>query len=166
MIPCLRPRTAIMDEQGRQRERAGLSRKGVMSGTTALSVRRLAEAIGYPESLTSEEGGCMLRVDGHAIRAVAVPGRVMLRYALACPEERLREFAEYAAGRVLREDAVLAWDSRASELFLWIDIPEDADAETVRRAFEGFADACDWWSARAAETEVPTTAFPDILIRP
>lgn len=137
-----------------------------MGGTAEASLERLARAIGYPEALAPEGGTCILRVDGHAVQASAAAGRIVLRYALACPEERLTEFAEYAAGRVLREDAVLAWDSRTSELFLWAAADAEADGETLRRVFEGFADACDWWAARVADAGVPETAFPDILIRP
>jgi hypothetical protein len=75
-------------------------------------------------------------------------------------------FASYAAGRLLREEAVLAWDDRTERAFLWREIPENADASQMKAAFEEFVDSCDWWMQRVAEIDAPKSVFPDIMIRP
>ena len=53
--------------------------------------------------------------------------------------------ARYAAGRMLREDATLAWDNGA---FLWQDVPAGANSAEMARDFERFMDSCDWWRER------------------
>ena len=80
----------------------------------------------------------------------------------------LPRLAEYAAGRLLREDAVLAFDQRSGAAILWREVDGSADERTLQRAFEEFADSCDWWRERidmqggAQEASV----FPEMMIRP
>ncbi len=57
--------------------------------------------------------------------------------------------AAYAAGRMLREEATLAYGK--GNVFLWQDAPVDADDRTLLRLFESFTDSCDWWRARVEE---------------
>ena len=57
--------------------------------------------------------------------------------------------AAYAAGRMLREDAALAYGDGG--VFLWQDAPADADDRAFVKLFESFADSCDWWRARVDE---------------
>ena len=57
--------------------------------------------------------------------------------------------AAYAAGRMLREEATLAFGN--GNVFLWQDAPADADDRTLLRLFESFTDSCDWWRARVEE---------------
>ncbi len=137
-----------------------------MSGRTLSPIGRLAEAIAYPTGKPWEYESFCFQVDDVAVQVVVLAHRLVLRCTLACSEEYLPVFAQYAAGRMLREDAVLAWDPRTSELFLWQEIPEIADAGTMRQCFETFVDACEWWLARVAELGTPETVFPDIMIRP
>ena len=58
----------------------------------------------------------------------------------------LPRLAEYAAGRMLREDAILSWGSEG--VFLWQEASADASAVAFRSLFESFLDSCDWWRAR------------------
>ena len=132
------------------------------------SVTRLLSAIGYPERMS---GGAMpftLRVDGMDIGAEESGGRLLLTYALGADAAQLPTLAGYAAGRMLREEAVLAYgDGRA---FLWQDAPADADAHALLRLFETFTDSCDWWRARvdalSGEESGEAPAPETMMIRP
>jgi hypothetical protein len=98
----------------------------------------------------------VLRVDGMEILAEESGGRLVLSYVLADDESMLPALASYAAGRMMREDAVLAHgpvggraaESAAGRAFLWQDAPADADERALLRLFETFADSCDWWRDR------------------
>ena len=95
--------------------------------------------------------------------------------------------AAYAAGRMLREDAVLAYgrwskvrklkveslesDSRLPDFqistFLWQDAPEDSDDRTLVKLFETFVDSCDWWRARVEERRKgDAVEISEAVIRP
>jgi hypothetical protein len=69
---------------------------------------------------------------------------------------------------MLREDAVLAFDQRSGAAILWREVDGSADERTLQRAFENFADSCDWWreriAAQSGDQEAP--AFPEMMIRP
>lgn len=114
------------------------------------------KAAGYPDRPPAGVSAYVLSVDGMEIRAEEADGRIVLSYVLAESDAGLQRFAEYAAGRMLKEDAVLSFgqpgvsasDSPASA-FLWQDAPADADARAFRRLFESFLDSCEWWRARA-----------------
>jgi hypothetical protein len=123
-------------------------------------------AVGYPEKVPDGTDVFMFRVDGREVAAQIQGSRLVLKSYLEIPFEELKVFASYAAGRMLREEAVLAWDDRAERAFLWREIPEKADAAAMKAAFEEFADSCDWWVQRAAEIDAPKSVFPDIMIRP
>jgi hypothetical protein len=130
------------------------------------SISSLAMAVGYPEKVPDGTDVFMFRVDGREVAAQIQGSRLVLKSYLEIPFEELKVFASYAAGRMLREEAVLAWDDRAERAFLWREIPEKADAAAMMAAFEEFADSCDWWVQRAAEIDAPKSVFPDIMIRP
>jgi hypothetical protein len=130
------------------------------------SIARLAIAVGYPETVADGVGVYTFRVDGEEIVVQTLASRLVLKRYLDVPHDSLNVFASYAAGRMLREEAVLAWDERAERAFLWREIPEKADAAEMKAAFEEFADSCDWWAQRVAEIDAPKSVFPDIMIRP
>lgn len=130
------------------------------------SISSLAIAVGYPEKVADDVGVFTFSVDGEEIVAQSLSSRLILKRYLDVPFDNLSVFASYAAGRMLREDAVLAWDDRAERAFLWREIPEKAAAAEMKAAFEDFADSCDWWVQRAAEIDAPKSVFPDIMIRP
>lgn len=110
------------------------------------SIKRLAEAIGYPEKVPDGVLSFLLRVDGLEILAEASDGRVILSTVLADDESMLPTLASYAAGRMMREDAVLSWGDRGA--FLWQDASSDAGAREMLVLFETFMNSCDWWRAR------------------
>lgn len=135
------------------------------------AVERLARAIGYPDTpAETGGGGWALLADGHAIVARERGGRVVLECALqpsnreatttgetpvppktAEPPSHIATLAEYAAGRMLKEEAALAWGE--SGLFLWADAPADAPARELAAFFERFAASCDWWRERTDELQ-------------
>lgn len=98
----------------------------------------------------------MLRVDGKELLAEEYDGRIVLSRELTDDVSLLPALATYAAGRMLREDATLAYGRRAKvdgqdlrcSAFLWQDAPSDATARDMLRLFETFMDSCDWWQAR------------------
>ena len=140
------------------------------------AIERLIEAVGYPERAPDGAVSFTMQVDGGEI-AVAETAGGALRLSARVSDDAsvLPRLAEYAAGRMLREDAVLAFgslddwkDGNAACAFLWLDVASGADAPALRRAFEDFADSRDWWRARVMQ-DVETGAaapFPEMVIRP
>ena len=113
-------------------------------------------AAGYPERPPVGVVSFVLSVDGMEIRSEEADGRIILSYVLADSEAYLPKFAEYAAGRMLKEDATLSFGQpgfSTSEspacVFIWQDAPTHSDARAFRRLFESFLDSCEWWRARA-----------------
>ena len=81
-------------------------------------------------------------------------------------EKDLPQLAAYAAGRILKEEAVLAWDERLSACIIWQELEDKADSAQLTHFFEEFTHSCDWWVVRAGELNAPPVVFPDIVIRP
>ena len=143
-------------------------------GTRA--IERLAEAIGYPDRIPEGATSFILRTDGMEIAAAEDGRRLTLSYALGDGDFGLEELARLAAGRMLREDAALAYGAfpptggsgSAARAFIWQDAAADADRQKLTRLFETFADSCDWWRERVdgiaahADESVPET----MMIRP
>ena len=138
------------------------------------AVERLAEAIGYPETVPGGVLSFAFTVDGAEIAARETGGRLLL-------ERRLWEagdgddetvaripatLAWYAAGRVLREEATLAWDPTREAAILWQDVPASAPDERLRLLFEVFTASCDWWAERVKEALTPEPVFPEMVIMP
>ena len=92
--------------------------------------------------------------------------RLVLSRVIDREDNDLSQLAIFAAGRILKEEAVLAWDERASVCILWQDVSDNADGAELTHFFEAFMDSCDWWLARAVELNAPPVHFPDIVIRP
>ena len=130
------------------------------------AIRSLATAIGYPEEVDTASESFVFSVDGGRVEASIERGRLVLVRELASSGDvDLAQFAGYAAGRVLREEAVLAYDPTDDRLILWQDMPADADAGLLRRFFEVFAASCDWWLARV-DGASPAASVPEMTIRP
>ena len=113
-------------------------------------------------------GPHVLRVDGVEVAAEEMGDQLVLSCALTDDESLLPPLAVYAAGRMLKEDAALAYgDARA---FLWQGAPADADAHAMLRLFETFMDSCDWWRARVEAVrggEAKSASAPgEMMIRP
>ena len=125
---------------------------------------RLLAAIAYPERIPVADGPFTLRVDGKEILVEESAGRIVLSHVLTADDSMLPTLAAYAAGRVLREEAALAF---GSNVFLWQDAAADADDRTLVRLFETFADSCDWWRARVDERgKVDAAEISEAVIRP
>lgn len=110
------------------------------------SIKRLLAAIGYPERTSGESSAFTLRVDGMEVLAEEVGDRLVLSYALSGDDSLLPTLASYAGGRMLREDAVLAYGQGSA--FLWQDAPADAGSSEMTRLFETFMNSCEWWRDR------------------
>lgn len=146
-------------------------------GGRKTAVGRLAEAIGYPEKMPDGLLSALLRVDGAEIGAGEADGRVILTYKLTDDETLLPMLAQYAAGRMLREDATLTFgqiatngeSSQQPSILLWQDAPSDAGAGALRRLFESFMDSCDWWRERIEGRMPESEGAPEsetMVIRP
>ena len=140
------------------------------------AIKRLAKAIGYPDRVPDDVFSFTFRSDGVEISAEEADGRLVLSYALSDDEGILPTLATYAAGRMLKENAVLSYGNHQTikpsndQTFLWQDASADADAHELLRLFETFMDSCDWWRARVdalrgsgtTEASMPET----VMIRP
>lgn len=131
------------------------------------AIQRLLGVIGYPtDSVSAGQGFVVIKVDGYPVRLSEGSGLLVL----SCPldidgEEVFLRLVGYAAGRLLKEDATLAWDPRSQELILWQSVPAAAGEEALRRVFEVFTASCDWWIGRAKE-DVTVSEIPQMMIRP
>lgn len=135
-------------------------------------MERFLAAIGYPERMSGGGTPFAMRVDGMEVLAEEVGERIVLSYALTDDESLLPTLASYASGRMLREDAVLAYGEVGGgrKAFLWQDAPSDADDRALVRLFETFMDSCDWWRDRVSALRVGGMEIPDadeaMVIRP
>ena len=130
------------------------------------AIERLCDAIAYPDPVPESATAFSLRVDGGDIMARLIGRRLVLSRVIDRDEKDLPQLASYAAGRILKEEAVLAWDERLSACILWQELQDNADAAQLTHFFEEFTHSCDWWVARAGELNAPPVVFPDIVIRP
>lgn len=125
-------------------------------------------AIGYPlDEVESREGPLALLVDGFEIELRAMRGGLVLRLSLGkLGETDAARVAGYAAGRMLKEEAVVAYDPERGELILWQKVPAGTGASGAKLAFELFMTSCDWWkSAVGAETAKRTERRAEELMR-
>lgn len=129
-------------------------------------IGKLAKVIGYPEAVPDGATIFIFNVDGGECIAEMIGSRLILKRKLDIEDEDLPRFAEFAAGRMLREEAVFSWDDHDECAILWQEIPSNADANSMELAFADFADSCDWWLQRVGEIHAPPSVFPDIMIRP
>jgi len=140
-----------------------------VGGRRKTAVERLIDAIGYPERAPDGAVSFILRVDGMEIPCEENNGKVMLSMRLDADDARLPVLAGYAAGRMLKEDAALAWDSTGGgHAFIWQDAPSDSGGRTLLRLFETFMDSCDWWQERvkALEGDKPEELSQSMIIMP
>ena len=79
-----------------------------------------------------------MRVDGMEIVAKEASGRIVLSYSLSDDSSIVPTLCSYAAGRILKEDAVLSCDK--SSAFLWQDAPTSSSEREMVRLFEPFVD--------------------------
>ena len=126
------------------------------------------KSVGYPDRVPEGSSSFTMRVDGMEIVANEANGRIVLSYVLTPEASLLPVLSGYAAGRILREDAVLTCDK--SSAFLWQDAPGNSGTREMVRFFETFVDSCDWWRERvdALRGGAAAAGAPDdtMVIRP
>lgn len=126
----------------------------------------MAEAIGYPDKVPDDVLSFVFRIDGAEIKAFSSGESVRLVCEIDAGEDDLPALADWAVGRMLREEATLA-AAPSGKPFLWQEASAKADGPSLRRFFEKFLDSCDWWRARAEEKESGgAPRFPSVMIRP
>ena len=132
------------------------------------ALERLAGAIGYPDGIPDGASDFVFRVDGGEVHASASGGRVLLCGKISGDPEALPQLASFAPGRMLRENAVLAFGGMAGSqcALLWQDAPATSDEHAFARLFETFMDSFDWWKARAEAMRGETSEIPPMMIRP
>jgi len=155
---------------------ASNGKQGASAGKSA--VERLLAAIEYPDWMPDAYGPVTLRVDGMEIFAEESNGRIVLSRRLTADDSLLRTLAGYAIGRMLHEDALLAYgapfhsaaETPAGSAFLWQDAPANASERDMLLLFESFMNSCDWWRARvdalAGKPENGDSAPETMVIRP
>ena len=132
------------------------------------SFDRLVAAIGYPsDEVSSENGALQLLVDGEKIEVREGEGRMVFSRNFGTFDDTgLQRLAGYAAGRMLKEDAILSWDPGTDGVMLWQEVPLAASDGQLRRVFDVFCASCDWWTARANEGRSSGERVPEMMIRP
>ncbi len=129
-------------------------------------IERLKTAIGYPDGVPDGASSFVFRVDGAEVQATESDDALLLVYNLDAQDDDLPQLADWAVGRMLREDAALSV-TNAGRPFLWQEVPSKSGAAALRRCFETFMDSCDWWRARLEERSGDGAPhFPDVYIRP
>ena len=130
------------------------------------AIAKFCEAIAYPDPVPAEATEARLWADGVALVARVIGTRLVLSCLLDREEEHLARLVAYAAGRLLKEEAVLAWDEKAGGCVLWQECPANASPAQFMRFFENFLNSCDWWLARVANLDAPPVSFPELVIMP
>ena len=128
-------------------------------------VQRLSELIGYPERVPEGAFSFGFIVDGESVEARQAGGALLLvwRFPEKAPVQRL---AELAPGRILREEAVLAWDAPSKRAILWQVSAKGADDRSLVATFQEFLDSRDWWMNAVEELTAPKPTLADLVIRP
>ena len=128
-------------------------------------VQRLGELIGYPERVAAGTVSFAFLVDGDEVEARQNGGALLLvwRFPENAPVQRL---AELAPGRILREEAVLAWDAPSKRAILWQVSAKGADDRSLVATFQEFLDSRDWWMNAVGELTAPKPTLADLIIRP
>ena len=131
------------------------------------SLERLLSAIDYPSGEVASSGSVLsLHVDDGVVKVEERDGQVIFTRALGSFAGRdLADMAAFALGRLLKEEATLAWDPETNGLILWQGIGTFASDRQLRQAFELFLTSCDWWLARVGEKE-QKDEIPSMVIRP
>ena len=130
------------------------------------ALENLCKAIAYPDPVPEGAAAFQLHVDGGRVEARLMGSRLVLSRGITRAEDDLPKLAGYAAGRLLKEEAVLAWDDGAAECILWQECLASASAQQLTRFFETFMGSCDWWMARVADLAAPPVSFPELVIVP
>ena len=107
-------------------------------------------------------------IDGAEVKIFERGGRHTVARALCEPgtEFDLARLASLAAGRFLREEAVLSWDHENGVPILWQDIAATASQEEKTNLLNRFLASVDWWVERLNEEPQPAPVLPEMMILP
>ena len=107
-------------------------------------------------------------IDGAEVKMFERDGRYVLSRSLCEPGEScdVVRLASLAAGRFLREEAVLSWDGRDGTPILWQDAPATISDAEKERLLNRFLASVDWWVERIGESAAAAPTFPDMVILP
>ena len=130
------------------------------------AIKRLAAAIVYPDPVPADADRFTFLVDDGEVKAIVASGELRLERELPAGGEHAVRLAEFSAGRILREEATLAWDATAEKFFLWQAVPDTLSDERLKLFFEVFTASCDWWLDRLREESAPVTPLPELIILP
>ena len=130
------------------------------------ALTRLASAIGYSQVVPADAVEFVFKVDGGDVRCLDLEKRLVLMRELSQDEDDLRHLASCSMGRILREEAMVYWDTQRHAAVLAQEIQASASSHELRVFFETFADSCDWWLARVAAEPMDFSSFPEMVIRP
>jgi len=137
----------------------------------------LAKAIGYPQEVPAEAEAFDFIVDGETIGVSVADGRarspsaphggasLLFQTVLTEDAETAGRLAAYAAGRMLKEAATLAWDPEKKSVILWEKVEFEGQGHG-RRAFESFCESADWWRERVKEQGHGHAGVAEMMIRP
>ena len=128
-------------------------------------VQRMGELIGYPERVPEGAVSFVFRVDDDPVEVRQKDGALVFKWTFPenAPVERI---AEFAAGRILRDRAVVAWDPFRERAILWQRTRKGDGERALVEAFRVFLGACDWWKRCVAELVQPKATLAEIVIRP
>ena len=98
------------------------SKKGQGRSVGRNAADRLLAAIGYPERIPNTDEPFTLRVDGKEVLVEESAGRIVLSVVLTKGDSMIPTLAAYAAGRMLREEATLAFGSLEVSKFRSLDV--------------------------------------------
>lgn len=128
-------------------------------------VERFGELIGYPERVPAGAVSFVFRVDDDPVEVRMKAGTLLFKWMFPenAPVERI---AEFAAGRILRDRAVVAWDAFRERAILWQRTRKGDGERAQVEAFRVFLGACDWWKRCVAELVQPKATLAEIVIRP
>ena len=128
-------------------------------------IARLAAAIGYPVRVPDGALSFTFSVDDDPIEARVVGGRLRLGWTFP-KDAPASALAAFATGRMLREEAVVAWDPAAGRAILWQRAQSGADDRALVGMLQDFVNSRDWWKDRVAELAAPKATLADFVIRP
>ena len=128
-------------------------------------VERFGELIGYPERVPAGVVSFVFRVDDDPVEVRQREGALVFKWTFPgnAPIERI---AEFAAGRIPRDRAVVAWDAFRERAILWQGTRKGAGERAQVEAFRLFLGSCDWWKRCIAELVQPRATLAEIVIRP
>jgi len=129
-------------------------------------------AMAYPEEVPAEATEFAFVVDGRNVRVREIGGRRIASSVLAGTDKvrTVVYLAGLAVGRMMKDEATLAWDEEEHALVLWQELSDGrgkmtADGGMVGK-LEEFLDVLDWWMARVEGAEPAMMAPSEFIIRP